>query len=104
MLIAALLLGIIATTQYHAVTHLIFLPLHIATCPLLSWKAGRRWGMAAANVAAGIAPLVVAARDPHYREPEVVLWNAIMRFIILQMCVLFMDRIRKQGRPSITDW
>ncbi len=98
VLITGSLLAIIATAQFHATSHLIFLPFYISTCALLAWKAGRRLGALAAAVAAVAAPLVVAARDADFGEPGVVLWNAIMRFIILQMCVLFVDRIHKQGQ------
>ncbi|MEI9863131.1 MAG: hypothetical protein WDN00_00940 [Limisphaerales bacterium] len=96
VLITGLLLAVVAAAQFHATTHLIFLPFYIATCALLAWKAGRRLGTMIAAVAAAVASVVVAARDAAFHEPEVVLWNAIMRFIILHMCVLFVDRIHKQ--------
>ncbi|MEJ0088423.1 MAG: hypothetical protein WDM80_01485 [Limisphaerales bacterium] len=96
LLITIFLLAVIATAQFYTTLHLTFLPFYVFTCALLAWKAGRRLGALLAAVAAVVAPLVVAARDVDFRVPEVVLWNATMRFIILQMCVLFVDRIHKQ--------
>jgi hypothetical protein len=96
LLVAGLFLTVIADVQYHSSAHLMFLPFYIIACVLLTWKAGRRWGALVAAVAAVAGPLVVGARDAGFREPEVVLWNTVMRFIILEMCVLFVDRIHKQ--------
>jgi hypothetical protein len=96
VLATGLLLAFIGAAQFHTTAHLMFLPFYVATCALLTWLAGRRWGALAAAVAAVIAPVVVAARDAGFRDSEVILWNTVMRFIILEMCVLFVDRIHKQ--------
>jgi hypothetical protein len=91
-----LLLTVIGILQFHTTSHLMFLPFYVATCALLTLKAGRRWGALSAAAAAVIAPLVVAARDADFRDPEVMVWNTIMRLIILEMCVFFVDRIHTQ--------
>jgi hypothetical protein len=96
VLVTALLLAAIGATQFLATTNLIFLPFHILICGYLTWKMGRRWGTSAAAISAAIAPLVVAAKDAGFRDVEVMIWNTIMRFFILQTCVLFVDRIHKQ--------
>jgi hypothetical protein len=96
VLVFVMLLAAIATAQFYITAKLFFLPFYIATCALLAWKAGRRWGLLAAAVAAFTAPLVIAVRDAGYREPEIMIWNAGMRFLILQVCVLFLDRIHKE--------
>jgi hypothetical protein len=90
------LLAAIGAAQYDSSPHLMFLPFYILACAVLAWKAGRRLGALAAAIAAVVAPMVVAARDTGFREPEVMLWNIVMRFLMLQMCVLFVDRIHKQ--------
>jgi hypothetical protein len=96
LLTTGLLLAAIGTAHFLTTTHLMFLPFYIATCGFLTWKMGRRWGTLAAAIAAAIAPVVVAVRDAGFREMEVMIWNTIMRFFILQTCVLFVDRIHKQ--------
>jgi len=35
-------------------------------------------------------------RDPSLRMPDLLCWNALMRFLILQMCVFLADRIHRQ--------
>ena len=96
LLATGLLLAFIGAVQFHTAAHLMFLPFYVAACALLTWQAGRRWGAFAAALAAVIAPVVAAARDAGFRDSEVMLWNTVMRFIILEMCVLFVDRIHKQ--------
>jgi hypothetical protein len=96
VLATGLLLAAIGTTQFLTTTHLMFLPFYIAACGLLTWKMGRRWGTLAAAIAAVIAPLLVAARDAGFRDVEVMIWNTIMRFFMIQTCVLFVDRIHKK--------
>ena len=96
LLVAGLLLAIIGATQFYSNTHLMFLPFYVMACAFLTWKSGRRIGALGATVAAATAPLLMAAKETEFRDPAVVLWNTVMRFIILQLCVLFVDRIHKQ--------
>jgi hypothetical protein len=96
LLACGLFLAAIGTAQFYSSTHIMFLPFYIATCALLTWQSGRRWGALIAAVAAVIAPLVVATKDAGFRDLEVMLWNTVMRFIILEMCVLFVDRLHHQ--------
>lgn len=96
LLLGAALVAGIATVQYHANTHVIFLPFFVAVCALLAWQAGRRLGAAFAAVTAAVSPVLVALMEPEFRSPEIWLWNTVMRFIILELCVLFVDRIHKR--------
>jgi len=96
VLITMLLLTAIATAQFHSNTHLMFLPFYIMVCALITWKIDRRWGALVATVAAVVGPLMMSLRETGSRSLEIVLWNTLMRFIILQMCVLFVDRIHLQ--------
>jgi len=95
LLTASLVLGLIGLVQFNSSSHIMFLPFYGVISSFLAWKAGRRWGMVFVVVAAATAPLVVALKDPSFREPGVMLWNTIMRFIILEMFVIFTDRIHQ---------
>jgi hypothetical protein len=95
-LFAGLLMATVVTIQYFSSANMIFLPFYLAICALLTWKTDRRWGAVAAMVAAVAGPLVVALRHPEYRTLELGLWNSVIRFLILQSCVLFVDRIHRQ--------
>lgn len=91
-----LLLAAVVATQYFASAHLMFLPFYVAVCALATWRIDRRWGALIATVAAVAGPLAVGHKDAGYWQLEVLMWNTAMRFFILQMAVVFVDRIRRQ--------
>lgn len=94
--IAGLLLAGVAMTQYYSNANMIFIPFYLAICTLLTWQVDRRWGALAATASAVAGPLIVAIRHPEYRTLELGLWNFAIRFVVLQSCVLFVDRIHRQ--------
>lgn len=96
LLAACLLLAAVSVTQYFAGVTLIFLPFYLGICALVTWKTGRRWGALMATMAAAVRPLLEAAHDPGYDMLQAGAWNFVMRFVVLQMCVLFVDRVRQQ--------
>jgi hypothetical protein len=96
LLLCAGLVAGIATIQYHANTHIMFLPFMALVCALLAWKTGRRLAVPFAAATSLVSPLVVACMETGFRNPAVMTWNIVMRFIILQLCVLFTDRLHKQ--------
>ena len=89
-------LAAVATVQYFHTHHLMLLPIYGVPCLLAAWKMNRRWGTAFAWATAVLGPLVGLAKDPGSHPADVVCWNTLMRFIILQMCVFLADRIRWQ--------
>jgi len=100
VLVAGLLLAGLATAHYLSSIYLLLLPFYLVPCALLTWKIDRRWGMLAAVAASAAGPLIQSAKDAGFRKPEVILWNMVMRFVTLQLCVLFVEQIQKQRRPS----
>lgn len=97
MLVSFLLFTAVAGAHCYASTHLIFLPFYLAPIVLMTVRVDRRWGAFVATVAAIIGPVIQSYRDEGFHHMDVGLWNIVMRFITLQMCVFFVDRIRKQG-------
>jgi hypothetical protein len=95
-LLAILLLAVLAVAQYFASVNLTFLPLYLAVCALTTWKTGRRLGTLMAVIAATASPLAVGIKDAGYAQLGIFLWNTAMRLIILEMGVLFTNRIREQ--------
>lgn len=91
----ALMVGF-AVIQYLYSASIMLLPFYLGVCALVTWQAGRRWGLLAAAIAGLAAPLAVATRHPDYRPAEVWLWNSFMRFAVLAISVLFLDRMRRQ--------
>ena len=95
-LLACLWIAAVASVQYNYVNTQMLLPIYTLPCLLVTWKMGRRWGMLFALVDGPLAPLVMAAKDPSFRAVDLICWNAVMRFIVIQMCVFFTDRIHQQ--------
>lgn len=90
------LLMAIAGTHYVSPAYLIFLPFHLVPISLVTWRTDRRWGAVMAAIAAVVGPVVQSYKDVSYHSAEVVLWNVVVRYLMLHMCVLFVDRIRVQ--------
>ena len=96
ILLVSALLSAIGVTQYLAAAHLMFLPLYAAACALFTWRTNLTFGEFAATVAATLGPIAVGLRDPGYDHLGIFLWNTFMRWIVLQMAILFTNRIREQ--------
>jgi len=95
---AGLMLAGLATVHYFSSAYLLFLPLYLVPCALLTWKIDRRWGALAAAAAAMTGPLIQSAKDAGFHKLDVIVWNMIMRFITLELCVLFVEQIHKQKK------
>lgn len=95
-LLACSWIAAVAFVQYNYVATQMLLPIYTLPCLLVTWKMGRRWGMLFALVDGPLAPLVMAAKDPSFRAVDLICWNAVMRFIVIQMCVIFTDRLHRQ--------
>jgi hypothetical protein len=97
-LFCGLWLGAVANLQYFYTTnHLLLLPIYAIPCLLMTWRVSRRWGMLFAGITGAIGPLVLAGREPAAYPAALICWNALMRFLLLQMCVFLTDRIHRQG-------
>ena len=73
------------------------MPLYLV--PLMVWTLvmSRRWGTAAAVLAALASPIVQSFGDPDYHHLSVGFWNIVMRFAILEGMVLLLDHIRREN-------
>lgn len=77
--------------------HLIFLPLYVLPCVILTLALNWRWGTLAALLASVIGPLLQRPGDLGYQHWGVECWNTVMRFVIFQMVVLVLERIRRKN-------
>jgi len=96
ILLCSAWLAAVANVQYFYATHLMLLPVYAIPCLLAAWKMNRRWGTLFAGAAAGLGPLVGMIKDPASHPADVVCWNALMRLMVLQLCVFLTDRIHRQ--------
>ena len=97
---AALIFAIVGAVQYFWRSHLVYLPFYLVPCALLTWKVDRRWGALAAIIGALAGPLIASAKNPGVYKPDVMLWNMLMRFVILQVGVQFVEQIRRLKKLS----
>jgi len=92
----SLFLAALAYLQYSFLNHVMLLPFQAIPCLLLTWNINRRWGTFFACLASTIGPLVAMSKDPAWRHPDLICWNILMRFFMLQMAVFLTDRIHRQ--------
>ncbi len=97
MLASGLWLASVIVLQIYSSPHLNFIPLYLIPCAALTLTVGRRWGMAAATLAAAAGPIIQRFGDPDYEVASVEFWNIIMRYIFLQAVVLMLDALLRQN-------
>lgn len=86
-----------ALVQYALARHLTLLPLYTLPCLLAAWSLSRPWAALLAGAAALLGPVVALVKAPSAYSPSLVGWNLLMRFILLQLCVFLVDRIRRHA-------
>ncbi len=77
-----------------------YLPLYLVPCALLTLVVNRRWGTVAAIVSAAMGPWFQSRADPDFSHYGVLLWNCGMRFLVLEIFVLLLDRVRVELNSS----
>ena len=94
---SGLWLGAVIVLQIYSSRHLNFIPLYLIPCAALTLTMGRRWGMAAATLAAVAGPMIQRFGDPDYEVASVEFWNIIMLCVFLQAVVLMLDELLRQN-------
>ena len=94
--VCSLWLAVLAYVQYHWTNHLMLLPLYVIPCLLATWNMSRGWGTFFALASGIIGPLIAASKQPSLYPPDLVCWNSLMRFLMMQTCVFLTDRVHRQ--------
>jgi hypothetical protein len=76
--------------------HLMLLPLYAVPCLLATWNMNRRWGTFFAFISGVIGPFIADAKQPGLYHLDLIWWNSLMRFIMMQICVFLADRVHRQ--------
>lgn len=99
ILMNVLLLGAVISLQFRlgVNAHLSFIPFYLAPCVWLVLKLDRRWAGLLATAAAIAGPWLRHLINPDFLPLEVTLWNIVMRFILFQLVIVLMWRIRGQN-------
>jgi hypothetical protein len=89
----ALMAGVICI-HAHSNPHLMFLLFYAAPCALLALVVNTRWATLFVFIAAFAAPWVQYDSDSDYHSALVFTWNSISRFILMEILMLTLGRIR----------
>lgn len=96
ILFAAALQGAVTICQLHVNPHLMFILFYAIPCVLTALVVNTRWATLFVLACSIIVPIVQYKGDSDYRPLEVFLWNLFSRFILLEMIVLTLGRIRME--------
>ncbi|HEX9046528.1 MAG TPA: sulfotransferase [Verrucomicrobiae bacterium] len=95
ILTATGLMAAVIFIHLHANPHLMFLLFYALPCALLALVVNTRWATVFVVAASVIAPIVQYDGDSDYRSLGVFTWNALTRFILLEILMLMIGRIRR---------
>ncbi len=96
ILVAAILLVLVSYIHLHANPHLQFNLLYAVPCVLLALVVNMRWASLFVLVSSIISPMIQYIGDSDYRSAWVFVWNFFTRFILLEIVILTIGRIRKE--------
>jgi hypothetical protein len=94
ILVAAGLLALVGFIHIHSNPHLMFLPFYIIPCALVALVVNNRCATLFVMIASIIPPIIQYDADSDYRSPAVFVWNLVCRFILVEIVILTLGRIR----------
>lgn len=97
-----IVLGFVAVADYYTPAAVSLLPFYIIPSMILALVVSRRWGTFAAALSALVWALVQNTDNPlvNLNNPGVLLWDAFMRFLVAEIVVLLLGRIRVEIRAQ----
>jgi len=75
---------------------LLLMPFYMLPCMILTLALNWRWGTIAALIAAIVGPLLQRP-DPAYQPLAIEFWNTAMRFVIYELVVVLLERVRRES-------
>lgn len=104
ILISCLLLGLTAWVDVITDPQLVLMPMYLIPCALPALIINRRWGTiaAVADTLVWTAARVVELPD-YSSQYGLLLWNCLMRFLVLEFVVILLDRIRLEIADAETE-
>lgn len=92
-LVSYAILANVAALAYLAPAHVSVTPFYLIPCAVLTLVINGRWGTCAALITVGIWALTQALKL-NFVLNGVLLWNCVMHFVLLEIAVLLLSRIR----------
>jgi len=100
ILTAGAMLATVIYVHEHLNVHLMLLPFYLAPCALVALIVNTRWATLFVLIAAIAAPLVQYHHDPAFHSTLVLAWNTTGRFILMELLVLTVGRIRLEFQKT----
>jgi hypothetical protein len=96
MLISFVILAAVATADYYTGVAVSLMPFYVVPSALLTLVVGQRWGTFAAMTSAFVWALLQNLDSPwiNFSHPGIWFWDLFMRFMILEIIVVLLGRIR----------
>ena len=104
VLASLLILIMVAAADYYTSVAVSLLPFYILPAAVLTLIMNRRWGTIGSAASAMVWGFVQNVDNPlvNFKSPGVMLWDAFMRFLAVEIVVLLLDRIRIEIRNKKT--
>jgi hypothetical protein len=96
VLFALIFLLLVIVADYLTGANVLMMGLYILPCMMMTLAMGSRWGTLFAVVCAVLGPLL-QREDASYRPLEIELWNTAMRFVMYEVVVLMIERVRREN-------
>ncbi len=102
ILVSIIVLGLVAAADYYTPVAFSLMPFYIVPSMILTLVISRRWGTFAAALSALVWALVQNVDNPlvNLKNPGILLWDAFMRFLVVEIVVLLLERIRIEIRTK----
>jgi hypothetical protein len=104
VLASLIVLMVVAAADYYSGAAVSLMPFYIIPALILTMIVNRRWGTFAAALSALVWAFLQNVDNPlvNLTRPGIWLWDAFMRFLVVEIVVLLLDRIRIEIRSKET--
>ena len=96
ILLAVMFLLLVVVIDYLSGINALMTGLYIIPCMIMTLALNWRWGTAFALVCAVLGP-ILQRPDPAYQSLDIQFWNTVMRFVMYEMVVLMIERVRREN-------
>ena len=107
VLLSILVLIIVAIADHLTGVAVSLMPFYIIPAAIMSLVINRRWGTMAAATSALTRAFIQNTENPfvNFAHPAVCLWDAFMRFLVIEIVVLLLERIRLEigSKQNLSD-
>lgn len=102
ILASAAVLAVVACLDIITGPDFTLLPFYLIPCAALTLIVNHRWGTFAVATAMVIWSIIQAHQNPNLNLEHwgILLWDAGMRFVVLEVVVLLLNRVRVQADPA----